>query len=165
MRQYFYKQHQCTAHDAGDPECICWHDEGTGPFPDRRESDTNRYSWRDKPVQQTTERTIRERICEIRTSLLATSLPYETARLLRKELSELQEKHYVPLHTAAQYLEFLSTHEVTTKRINVQDTNRPYVWCLFNIACQHVYGDTVKECLDKAMAIVYRKPRISHVLL
>lgn len=33
MKQYYYKMNDCKALHATDAECICWHDEGTGPFP------------------------------------------------------------------------------------------------------------------------------------
>lgn len=32
MRQYFYRVNSCTVSDSSDPDCICWHDEGTGPL-------------------------------------------------------------------------------------------------------------------------------------
>ena len=31
LRQYYYKQNTCNAESARSPDCICWHDEGTGP--------------------------------------------------------------------------------------------------------------------------------------
>ena len=36
MKQYYYKNNDCKALHATDAECICWHDEGTGPFPGHR---------------------------------------------------------------------------------------------------------------------------------
>jgi len=30
--QYFYKNNECSAPSAEDKSCICWHDEGTGPY-------------------------------------------------------------------------------------------------------------------------------------
>lgn len=34
MRQYYYKVDGCPAEYAVYPDCICWHNEGTGPLPD-----------------------------------------------------------------------------------------------------------------------------------
>ena len=31
-RQYFYKVTDCPTLDSKSPDCICWHDEGTGPI-------------------------------------------------------------------------------------------------------------------------------------
>ena len=31
-RQYYFKNSNCKASSAHDPDCICWHDEGTGPM-------------------------------------------------------------------------------------------------------------------------------------
>lgn len=32
VRQYYFKNNSCKAESAHDPDCICWHDEGTGPM-------------------------------------------------------------------------------------------------------------------------------------
>ena len=37
--QYFYKNNDCQANTADDPNCICWHDEGTGPLHYKRHDD------------------------------------------------------------------------------------------------------------------------------
>ncbi len=44
--QYYYKNNDCKALHATDAECICWYDEGTGPFPDIRYSSR---AWHDIP--------------------------------------------------------------------------------------------------------------------
>lgn len=48
MRQYFYRMTECKAGHATAPDCICWHDEGTGPLA----SGNGAKSWREKPVQR-----------------------------------------------------------------------------------------------------------------
>lgn len=58
-RQYYYKTNGCSATEASDPECVCWHDEGTesldanaAGFFSPVVEDTERgkrYTWRDKP--------------------------------------------------------------------------------------------------------------------
>lgn len=45
-RQYYYKDNGCPAAGANDGDCICWHDEGTGPHPKAG----NEFAWRDKPA-------------------------------------------------------------------------------------------------------------------
>lgn len=49
-KQYYYGVTGCQAPSADSPNCICWHDEGTGPRPYVR-YDTNNSPprWRDKP--------------------------------------------------------------------------------------------------------------------
>ena len=48
--QYYYKRDGCKAKDAKDGDCICWHDEGTGPYKDERHSaETPLVNWRIKP--------------------------------------------------------------------------------------------------------------------
>lgn len=44
-RQYFYKNNACQAADSADSDCICWHDEGTGPR--HEESHGVRLRWRE----------------------------------------------------------------------------------------------------------------------
>lgn len=46
-RQYFYKDNRCKAKSAKDSDCICWHDEGTEPFP----SADSTFQWREAPEQ------------------------------------------------------------------------------------------------------------------
>ena len=48
--QYYYRDNRCQAKTALDAGCICWHDEGTGPFPDERPDDpVTLKEWRSKP--------------------------------------------------------------------------------------------------------------------
>lgn len=50
MNQYYYKNNWCEAANAHAPDCICWHDEGTGPFSKETcESNTSNRQWRIKP--------------------------------------------------------------------------------------------------------------------
>lgn len=44
-RQYFYKNNACQAADSADSDCICWHDDGTGPR--HEESHGVRLRWRE----------------------------------------------------------------------------------------------------------------------
>ena len=49
--QYYYKDNACKANTAHDADCICWHDEGTGPFPNERPDDPGTLKeWRFKPA-------------------------------------------------------------------------------------------------------------------
>lgn len=43
-RQYYYKDSRCKADNSDAPNCICWHDEGTGPR--KAESTGARLRWR-----------------------------------------------------------------------------------------------------------------------
>lgn len=48
--QYYYKQDGCKADSATDKDCICWHDEGTGPYEDERhDAEVPLVDWRIKP--------------------------------------------------------------------------------------------------------------------
>lgn len=46
VMQYYYHSNYCQAKTAFEPDCICWHDEGTGPLKDT--PDCIRH-WRIKP--------------------------------------------------------------------------------------------------------------------
>jgi hypothetical protein len=37
--QYYYRVNGCKARTSKDDSCICWHDEGTGPFKTERYND------------------------------------------------------------------------------------------------------------------------------
>ena len=48
--QYYYRTNTCPAKNSTDPNCVCWHDEGTGPYKDQRHDDlTPLVRWRTKP--------------------------------------------------------------------------------------------------------------------
>lgn len=49
MKQYYYKVASCSAVNADAPNCICWHDEETGPLKD---APTFIVRWRNRMTQQ-----------------------------------------------------------------------------------------------------------------
>lgn len=55
MKQYYYRDYRCRAQHPELPECCCWHDVGTDPFPDLLESDIYfpdsriEITWRERP--------------------------------------------------------------------------------------------------------------------
>lgn len=57
-RQYFYRVAGCPAVDGKDPACICWHDEGTGPWAQAKLGD-ERLEWRTHGVQPSQAPSIR----------------------------------------------------------------------------------------------------------
>jgi hypothetical protein len=58
--QYYHKNGKCIATPSTTRRCICWHDEGTGPFPDERsDSDSTQVIWRNNP-----KRVIKEQSCK-----------------------------------------------------------------------------------------------------
>src|SRR5471032_846030 len=52
-RQYYYIVPGCKASSTDAPDCICWHDEGTGPLHNNPVTTTEPISWRDKPQSAT----------------------------------------------------------------------------------------------------------------
>ena len=48
-RQYYWKDDRCEAFNAHKASCICWHDEGTGPYPDGKHPQ-GKLTWRKKPA-------------------------------------------------------------------------------------------------------------------
>lgn len=55
--QYYFRVSECKAKSATDPDCICWHDEGTGPFDNERHDRNDFLEWRTKPAGNNDERT------------------------------------------------------------------------------------------------------------
>ena len=76
---------------------------------------------------------------------------FEEGEKARKALKEYAEAHYSPQHTPSEYLAFMNEHECSFKVIHPQSENFPYYWGLFTVKSQHVHGDCIEECLDKAM--------------
>lgn len=45
-RQYYYRMNECKADHSDCPDCVCWHDEGTGPIAGREKKAV---TWRTAP--------------------------------------------------------------------------------------------------------------------
>jgi hypothetical protein len=78
---------------------------------------------------------------------------YDKGLELRKQLNKIAKKLYIPKHTPAKYLDFMGQYDIRFSKLHTQDSNHPYYLEMFSVISQHVYGDCVAECLDKAMKI------------
>ena len=48
--RYYYRVNECKAKDANAADCVCWHDEGGGPFDNARHDDAYPIlEWREAP--------------------------------------------------------------------------------------------------------------------
>lgn len=77
----------------------------------------------------------------------------ESAEKIRVQLREHAGLFYKKEHTAAEYIQFMKSNDCDSEQLYGQDTNHPWGWQLFTIVSQHVYGDCIEECFDKAIAI------------
>lgn len=64
--QYYYKRNSCQASHSHDPDCICWHNEGSGPLSSVKqgqdcETTGVKLTWRLAPLK---DHEIRERIAQ-----------------------------------------------------------------------------------------------------
>ena len=51
--EYYYRTDGCSAKNARSAECVCWHNEGAGPYKDQRhDDDTPLVEWRIKPADR-----------------------------------------------------------------------------------------------------------------
>ncbi len=82
--------------------------------------------------------------------ILRDFVEYERGCKLRKALLTFAKKHYVPKH-ADKYLSFMNDHPCDFSKNHPQSVNHPYYFTLFTEVSQHVMGDCVEECLDKAI--------------
>jgi len=75
-------------------------------------------------------------------------------RKMRTKRKAYAEKNYIAKHTDAEYIKFMESQVVISfVRNHDQDQNHNEVHSLFTIVSQHVYGDCIQECLDKAIQI------------
>lgn len=89
----------------------------------------------------------------IRAQLVDTFVTSEAGSRLRKQLATIAEEDYVAQHAPQDYLAFLTRNEGNFKKVGPQETNFPYAWKFFSVVSQHVYGDSIEECLDKAIEL------------
>lgn len=64
------------------------------------------------------------------------------------------QENYHPQHTDTGYIKFIELQQVfSINEVHGQNENHPEVYVLFTVGSQHVFGDCIQECLDKAIAI------------
>lgn len=100
------------------------------------------------PVETTNHRTEQIR------NKLTKFIDYDEGKVLRNELHEYAKKSYVRKFSSDQYLKFMNANECDFTINGAQSTNHPYYFTLFTVVSQHVMGDCVEECLDKAIYIL-----------
>jgi len=94
-------------------------------------------------------------VAEIREKL-RTFVPFEAGKELRENLRHLAIR-YEPKNDYIDYLRFMNQHPCNFDVNHPQSMNHPYYWTMFSVVSQHVMGDCVEECLDKAIEISEQK--------
>ena len=84
---------------------------------------------------------------------LKSFISYDAGKKIRKELHEIAKRDYVPQNKPEEYLKFMNDNECTFRINHPQSKNDPWYFCLFTVKSQHVLGDCVEECLDRAMSV------------
>ena len=92
----------------------------------------------------------KRKAAEIRTRLRSFVMA-DTGQQLRDKLEAVQSSVYFPKHSAEEYMVWIARNLPSFRRNHPQAQNAPFVFCMFSVASQHVYGDSVHECLDNAM--------------
>ena len=81
---------------------------------------------------------------------LTNFIEYSEGEKIRKTLHEDAKRNYKPKYQE-RYIEFMNDNVCSFSVNHAQSANFPYYFTLFTIKSQHVMGDSVEECLDKAM--------------
>ena len=83
---------------------------------------------------------------------LSKFVSYDRGEKLRRELKK-RGKYFISVYTDAQLLSFIerTADAFDIETLHAQNHHEPYVYCLFTIRAQHVYGDSLKECVEKAI--------------
>lgn len=87
----------------------------------------------------------------MREKLTESIIPYDEGQIIRKELHRIAKIEYKPQNTAKEYFEFMNDNACSFEIIHPQSANHPWYFGMFSEKSQHVYGDCVEECLDKAI--------------
>ncbi len=85
--------------------------------------------------------------------LLREGVDFVQGGALRARLHTIAVETYKSKHSPVKYLNFMeeNANGLKFQIVHPQTTNQPFYLGLFTIKSQHVYGDCVSECLDKAM--------------
>ena len=84
---------------------------------------------------------------------LRSFVSYAEGEAIREKLNDYARETYKP-QFPDQYLTFMNDHLCDFTRNHPQSQNHPFVLTLFTAASQHVMGDCVEECLDKAIILI-----------
>ena len=102
------------------------------------------------PVSNPLEHVASSEIDALRAKLMD-FLPYDKGEEIRAKIHGYSKANYKPIHKS-KYLEFMNDNECTFDINHPQCENHPYYFTLFTVKSQHVMGDCVEECLDKAIS-------------
>lgn len=87
----------------------------------------------------------------------------EEGQALRLRLENIARKHYVHNNYVEDYLKYMNDNPCSFERNHAQASNFPYVWTMFSVPSQHVMGDCIEECLDKAID-ASKQPRVTQTV-
>ena len=83
---------------------------------------------------------------------------YHTCLDIRKKLHDHAVRNYQPKYRGL-YMSFMNEYAHDFRVNGAQETNYPYYYTLFTVVSQHVMGDCVEECLDKAIQAALDKQK------
>ena len=72
---------------------------------------------------------------------------------IRQALHRIALQTYKPKREPQAYMDFMEWNECSFEVCHPQSENHPWYMEMFSVASQHVQGDCLAECLDKAMDI------------
>ena len=76
---------------------------------------------------------------------------YDEGKETRTTNHEYALLNYRQIHTDYDMINWLEDNPVNVRLIHPQNVNNPEYISLFSAASQYVYGNCMRECLDKAM--------------
>ena len=92
------------------------------------------------------------RVDEIR-EILSEFVDYDEGKALRKELKKIADKTYIQKYSDKEHVDFLDRNEAEFEEVHPQDENEPYYLEMFTIVTQHIYGDNIRQLIDKGIDI------------
>jgi hypothetical protein len=95
--------------------------------------------------------------------ILKGNISGKDAKKYRDELHKISIFHYVPQHTNEEYMQWMQENFPTFQELYSEQY--PHYMQMFTIASQHVYGDSIYECLDKGMSVTPEEIRNKFVAL
>lgn len=82
---------------------------------------------------------------------LVDSIEYDKGEAIRNKIHAFAKKNYTPINSS-KYLEFMNENACRFRVNHAQSINSRYYFTLFTEKSQHVMGDCIEECLDKAIS-------------
>lgn len=106
------------------------------------------------------DKSIYKRIEEISKILTSGFIEYDLGESLKNELKDIADRTYIQKYSDKEQIDFLhrNVESISIETLHAQERT-PYYLEMFTIITQHIYGDNIRQVIDKGIDIELEKSK------